>query len=327
MKLIVDIELNAELLTAQPDQQVGLSYLLSHSSHGMHDAPLEAFFCESEEIIKNPDYPLAAIAANVDGLNVESFYWLRSAPVYLVMQRDTFSMGDQVPLPVSSDEAQALLETLNNHFAEDGLLFEVGLSGDWYLKVPFDYHALPVETILPSCVIQKNISQFMPKGDSAQFWISLQNEIQMLLFQHPINESRELNGKLPVNSLWFSGGGEMPETDIRLVPENMTIVANTPFYEGVAHFTNKNFAKLDLEGASPAFEQLIRHANQDVRLQLLVDDLGDWFDSFVSLLKTKVVKELTINIGWYEKTMVAKVKPIDLKKFWRKSHPLTHFLK
>jgi hypothetical protein len=33
------------------------------------------------------------------------------------------------------------------------------------------------------------------------------NEIQMLLHDHPVNRAREADGKWPINSVWFWGGG------------------------------------------------------------------------------------------------------------------------
>jgi hypothetical protein len=33
------------------------------------------------------------------------------------------------------------------------------------------------------------------------------NEIQMLLYTHPVNDEREARGELPVNSVWLWGGG------------------------------------------------------------------------------------------------------------------------
>ena len=48
----------------------------------------------------------------------------------------------------------------------------------------------------------------MPQGDDAPHFRSLLNELQMLLFEHPVNQAREARGELPVNSLWLWGGGQ-----------------------------------------------------------------------------------------------------------------------
>ncbi|HJV96354.1 MAG TPA: hypothetical protein VJ608_09975, partial [Albitalea sp.] len=41
----------------------------------------------------------------------------------------------------------------------------------------------------------------------------LQNEVQMLLYTHPINDAREARGELPVNSFWLSGCGRLQQAN------------------------------------------------------------------------------------------------------------------
>jgi len=53
----------------------------------------------------------------------------------------------------------------------------------------------------------RNIHGNLPTGAAALRWHQLFNEIQMLLFAHPLNQAREARGELPVNSVWFWGGG------------------------------------------------------------------------------------------------------------------------
>src|SRR5690606_4093503 len=38
-------------------------------------------------------------------------------------------------------------------------------------------------------------------------WRRLVNELQMLWFDHPVNQAREARGLRPVNSVWLYGGG------------------------------------------------------------------------------------------------------------------------
>jgi hypothetical protein len=51
----------------------------------------------------------------------------------------------------------------------------------------------------------------LPEGEDRLAWHRIFNEVQMLLHAHPVNEDREQRGALPINSLWFSGGGTLPE--------------------------------------------------------------------------------------------------------------------
>jgi hypothetical protein len=44
----------------------------------------------------------------------------------------------------------------------------------------------------------------------------LQNEMQMLLYTHPVNDARSARGVLPVNSFWLSGTGALPQPQTAL---------------------------------------------------------------------------------------------------------------
>jgi hypothetical protein len=50
----------------------------------------------------------------------------------------------------------------------------------------------------------------MPRTEAARLVRRLQNEMQMLLYTHPVNDSRNQQGLLPVNSFWLHGSGELP---------------------------------------------------------------------------------------------------------------------
>jgi hypothetical protein len=74
----------------------------------------------------------------------------------------------------------------------------------WYVRLD----RLPdIETVPLSQAAGRNVRDLLPKGNEAAHWHRLFNEIQMLLFAHPVNEAREARGELTVNSLWLWGGG------------------------------------------------------------------------------------------------------------------------
>jgi hypothetical protein len=50
----------------------------------------------------------------------------------------------------------------------------------------------------------------MPRSDAARLVRRLQNEMQMLLYTHPINDARAARGAPAVNSFWLSGTGDLP---------------------------------------------------------------------------------------------------------------------
>lgn len=125
-------------------------------------------------------------------------FWLYAVPVHLVLQRDSFSLASPVPLPIEIDEVEALSRTLNQHFAQDKMHF-IWHEKQWFLKL--DYNP-DITTTAPELAIHQDISAYLPTGEGAIQWARISNEIQMLLFEHPVNVARE-SKRLPViNSIW-----------------------------------------------------------------------------------------------------------------------------
>lgn len=321
MKLTVDCEFNNQLL-ALPNH-CALANLLSKANVTQLDLPLEALVCQQYGLKPAPDYPLAAVAASADGLDVGDDYWLRADPVHLVLQRDSFSLSAPVPLPVTRTHAELVVACLNTHFNQDGLRFLIGNSGAWYVCL---HKAPQIKTALPSVVVERNIFQFMPQGAAASTWNAYLNEVQMLLHEHAVNIARESAGEVAINSVWFSGGGCMPSTSQpNLLAGIDLMVADSVFHQGLALLANAPYLP-----AYASMAQFLQSENlkQHVRLQLpaqqLLEDAS--FQVLLKALKSKVVTQLTINLGYYDKTLVAMIKPIDSYKFWRKRKPISAFL-
>ena len=146
----------------------------------------------------------AATAWQQAGNDAGSAYWFYAMPVHLVLQRDTFSLAEPAPLILQTNEANALTVALNKHFNADGIQF-YWQQNSWYLSVNINPN---ITTFAPHLALNKHIDDFLPIGEGAAKWASFINEVQMLLFEHPINQAREAN-KLPaVNSIWCFGGGK-----------------------------------------------------------------------------------------------------------------------
>lgn len=144
---------------------------------------------------------VAPISAAFDGLG-EGF-WLRADPVHVRLQREQVVLLPNVT--VSADEAMQLCASLNAHFAGQCIAFFAPHPERWYVRLA----GLPEITTVPlSQAAGRNIHGNLPAGTDARRWHQLFNEIQMLLFAHPLNEVREARGDVPVNSVWFWGNGE-----------------------------------------------------------------------------------------------------------------------
>lgn len=105
---------------------------------------------------------------------------------------------------VANAEAVAIITSLNQHFNTRGLYFYQH-NDVWFLGLDRD----PNIQVSPLALLKnKDITPFLPQGAGALAWAALQNEIQMLLFNHPVNGLREQQGRLVINSLWCDSLGQ-----------------------------------------------------------------------------------------------------------------------
>lgn len=147
----------------------------------------------------------AARAWQVAGGDILHPYWMYAAPVHLTLGRDNFFMSEPAPLPLEAHEVDALLTSLNAYFSEtNGMHFYVK-DNRWYLGLDSDPR---INVMSLQQVLNRDVASAMPTGEGALAWAKLQNEIQMLLSQHPINQARESIGQPIVNSLWCYGLGQ-----------------------------------------------------------------------------------------------------------------------
>jgi len=145
-----------------------------------------------------PKQPNAAQAWQAAGGEASHAYWLYAAPVNLLLGRDSFFLSAPAPMAVTEEESVALIDSLNQHFANDGYHFYLR-AGVWYLGLDTDPN---IATTGVEDVIDKEINDYLPTGEGALAWATLQNEMQMLLFSHAVNQAREAQGLPAVNSVW-----------------------------------------------------------------------------------------------------------------------------
>mgnify|MGYP006196155995 CR=1 FL=1 len=95
--------------------------------------------------------------------------------------------------------------------SEQAVILDSESDGDrtWYLRVP-DGAKLPV-TASPEQALGEDLFEHLPAGAEGRRWRSLLSEAQIVLHNHPHNARRAAAGLAPVNSLWFWGGGMLPD--------------------------------------------------------------------------------------------------------------------
>jgi len=163
-------------------------------------------------------------------------------PIHLRADRDTATLLPAPMLALREQESADLIASLNAFVAENGWRFFRDTRGRWFMA-GLDGSALA--SYPPSFLAHRNASSFLPDGDDSEQWRRLMAEVQMLLHTHPVNEAREHRGQLPVNSLWFWGGGALPAVlPLSSQTSSLTVFADEPFAEALSHHLNVNHRPL-----------------------------------------------------------------------------------
>ena len=120
-------------------------------------------------------------------------------------------MQGAIAIPIIKNEENIrdidlIINDLNDYFKVDCDI--VALPKRGYL---LQLHAFdpPVHYPHPLSVLGKSIAPFIEQSRQVLPWYRLVNEFQMFLHQHPVNDRRSQQGRLPINSFWAWGAGEM----------------------------------------------------------------------------------------------------------------------
>ncbi len=152
--------------------------------------------------------PLAAVFAARAGSGTTNEQaasaWGLLTPAHWRLGTDQIGMTDPDALGLDEPMSRALLDAVRELFESEGFGLHYQHPTAWLATHP-------VLAGLPSAsldrVIGRNVDRWLPADANARLVRRLQNEVQMLLYTHPINAEREGRGAVPVNSFWLSGCG------------------------------------------------------------------------------------------------------------------------
>ncbi|MBK8336923.1 MAG: hypothetical protein IPL03_10140 [Sterolibacteriaceae bacterium] len=153
--------------------------------------------------------------------------WMCADPVHLRFARESLVLTDRHELDLALGEARELVDALNGAFADVGE-FTIATPGEWNLRLN---SAPQLVTHSVAQVLGRSIEPFLPGGPDGAQWRRIINEMQMLLHAHPVNQAREAQGRLAINSVWPWGAGSLGE---RLPLRHQTVFADTPLARGLA---------------------------------------------------------------------------------------------
>jgi hypothetical protein len=157
-------------------------------------------------------WPVAALTRECDAGDAASASWLRADPAWIrpdINGARLFASGEGLRLAPA--DAQALLPALRPLFGDAGMPIDAPHPSRWYLRLA-PGATLPAFAE-PDEALGADLGDALVDGADdpvARRWRVLLSEAQVVLHNHPWNARRAAEGKPPVNSLWFWGGGALP---------------------------------------------------------------------------------------------------------------------
>jgi len=169
---------------------------------------------------------LIALAAHESALGNPASAGLAAAwitPCHWRVGRDHIDMDDPAALQLSEGESHAFFDAMQPYFSEDGIALAFASPARWIAHGEI-FHELPSASL--DRVSGRMIDPWMPRSPQAATLRRLQQEMQMLLYTHPLNDERVAHGLLPVNSFWVSGTGALPAAFQPAWPQDLRVAGD-----------------------------------------------------------------------------------------------------
>ncbi len=278
------------------------------------------------------DFPSAALTLLANDMYDASRFYMHADPVHLEADMDHAVLTSSEDLNISNNESKVLCEALNQHFNQDGLRFIVLQNDQWFVVAEKEIHLSTTPLVE---AVGRNINFILPEGEHATRWKQLLTEAQMLMFAHDVNTSRENNGFMSINSLWFHGSGELPETmDIvhgSAPGEVSSVCSKQDMLKGLAQLINSDYLTLP-DTANEYASHLLAYKKNTVNVLHLSEiehlvnytDVSLWLDKLTELLDhwiyplLKVANKNNIKVILYPcNKKQYQFSKYDFLKFWQ----------
>lgn len=132
-----------------------------------------------------------------------------ATPIHAALALTDLTATGPEQLNLSEEDARALCAAANTHMRDEGLQFYVVEPLRWLVACDRPVNVLSER---PDWMIGEALRPNLPRGADARRVERWMNELQMLLYTHPVNIAREDRGLPPVNVVWlwgFSSPGEL----------------------------------------------------------------------------------------------------------------------
>jgi hypothetical protein len=282
-----------------------LNWFLSKGTHqSIKGNSFSYSLCQLFGLLQEDQYdlPIASISRLIDSNQYPDGIWLRADPVHISANGNRLTLTDSTEFTLTQHDALEFAAEINNLLKPYNLELEVPCPTRWYLRFNEDFK---LKTTPIDSVVGQDIFPYMPRADDRINLIQLINDIQMTLHNLPINVKREQEKKIPINSVWFWGYGELPN----ILERNWSFVfSDESLAEGLSMLSATPFSKLpkefnDISNKKSNYINLIvinefnkfRHYYEfDEWVEMLMCYEMNWFSPLHEALKIKEIDELKI---------------------------------
>jgi hypothetical protein len=138
--------------------------------------------------------------------------WAWITPCHWTLQSNHADMDDPVHLSLTPRDCETFRAAMLPYFSEDGIRLFAHASGQphtrWLAHGDI-FRQLPTASL--DRVAGRTLDPWLPRQEQARNLRRLQNEMQMLLYAHPLNDQRKREHLPTVNAFWVSGTGSLPQ--------------------------------------------------------------------------------------------------------------------
>ncbi|WP_308495538.1 hypothetical protein [Duganella guangzhouensis] len=265
----------------------------------------------------NASAPLATAVMRGCGLAAEAAegYWFMLQPTHVQISRTHLLLSDLRGVQLSEADSRGLYELARPYFEELGYTLLHGAPGLWFMRAD-DWTDMCVAS--PDATTTQSMSDWLPEGTHARAFRKLQNEVQMLWHEHPINQARQARGLQPVNSCWLWGGAGPAAPQGRLA-----VAGGTPWMAALAspELRQPDAAQLIAQPGLAMLGDLIAPAQVGdwadwlARMQRIEQD---WLAPLLAALKDGRIDSLQLVLSHRDGWTTADCSRAALRKFWRK---------
>ena len=139
-----------------------------------------------------------------------------ATPLHAALGLTDLTPLDPANIQLTDDESRALCEAADAHLSVEDVRLAFVTAAMWTATSVREINAL---TERPEWLIGEPLRPNLPRGNDARLLERWMNELQMLLFAHPVNAAREARGLPPINVVWLWGfGSKFPANESAVLP-------------------------------------------------------------------------------------------------------------